>query len=895
MSSGRVASPKNPYNSNALQELRINGKTYSYYSLSSLQDNRVESLPYSVRILLESAVRNCDEFAIKKSDVENILDWQKTYKKEVEIPFQPARVLLQDFTGVPAVVDLAAMRATMVRLGKDPLKINPLCPVDLVIDHSVTADSSRTAQALAENEKLEFERNRERFQFLKWGQKAFKNMRIVPPSSGIVHQVNLEYLARSVFENNGVLYPDSLVGTDSHTTMINGLGVLGWGVGGIEAEAVMLGQPISMLLPEVVGFKLTGELPKGATATDLVLTCTKMLRDRGVVGKFVEFYGPGCASLTLSDRATVANMAPEYGATMGFFPVDEKTLEYLHNTGRSNEQINVVEHYLRAQGLFRDYNGKDPVFSGASLELDLSSVEPCLSGPKRPHDRVPVRSMKEDFTKCLTNKVGFKGYDLKNTSATSKFVYKGNEYTLKNGSLVIAAITSCTNTSNPEVMLGAGLLAKNAIDKGLKVQPYIKTTLSPGSNVVTSYLKSANLLEPLEKLGFYLAGYGCMTCIGNSGDLDTPVADAITQNDLVAAAVLSGNRNFEGRVNPHTRANYLASPILVVAYALAGRVDIDFEKEPIAVVDGKEVFLRDVWPSKDQLKDIMKNHVRPEMFREVYERISKGTENWNSLSCPENEIYEWDSKSTYIVEPPFFKGFDFTPGNIPDIKGAYCLLKLGDSVTTDHISPAGKISLKSPAARYLKTHNVEPKDFNSYGARRGNYEVMARGTFANIRLINELVGHTGPQTVHFPSSQELDIYDAADKYISEGHSLVVLAGKEYGSGSSRDWAAKGPLLQGIKAVIAESYERIHRSNLVFMGILPLQYKPGQNASTLGLTGKERFNISLNNGDLKVKQEVRVTTECGKSFEVVARIDTDVEAEYFKNQGILPYVLRKIAN
>jgi aconitate hydratase len=873
--------------------MRIGGKPYLYYSLKALNDKRFASLPYSIRILLESALRNCDEFSIKKHDVFNILNWQNTSRKDVEIPFKPARVLLQDFTGVPAVGDLAAMRNAMVRLGKDPLKINPLCPVDLVIDHSVSVDASRTPEALEINQKIEFERNKERFQFLKWGQKAFRNLLIVPPSSGIVHQVNLEYLARSVFNDGGMLYPDSLVGTDSHTTMINGLGVLGWGVGGIEGEAVMLGQPISMLLPQVVGFKLTGKLKDTATATDLVLTCTQILRQRGVVAKFVEFFGPGCSSLTISDRATVANMSPEYGATMGFFPVDKNTLEYLRTTGRSKEQVNIVEEYLREQNLFRDYNGPDPIYSGQVLELDLFNVEPCLAGPKRPHDRVALSNMKQDFTKALTNSIGFKGYGLKEPDKSASFIYQDKQYQLKNGSVVIAAITSCTNTSNPEVMLGAGLLAKNAIEKGLSVKPFIKTSLSPGSNVVTRYLESADLLKPLEKLGFYLAGYGCMTCIGNSGDLDAPVAEAINKNDIVAAAVLSGNRNFEGRINPLTRANYLGSPILVVAYALAGRVDIDFENEPIGKgKDGKEYYLRDIWSDKQLLHELVYNNVKPEMFQEIYNTISKGTSEWNSLVSEQSDLYDWDEKSTYIVEPPFFQGFKPHVPKYSDIQNAYCLLKFGDSVTTDHISPAGKIAHKSPAARYLKSLGV---DFNSYGARRGNYKVMQRGTFANIRLLNELVDHSGPQTFHFPSGEELDIWDAAERYMQEGHKLIILAGKEYGSGSSRDWAAKGPLLQGIKAVIAESYERIHRSNLVFMGILPLEFLNGESAGTLGLTGKERYNIPLFNGDLKVRQEIEVTTDTGKVFKTVARIDTDVEREYFRQQGILPYVLRKIAH
>ncbi|CAG9317338.1 unnamed protein product [Blepharisma stoltei] len=882
----------NPFNSRCLQELQANGQTYKYYSLPSLNDARLDKLPYSIRILLESAIRNCDEFSIKSSDVENILNWATTSQMDIEIPFKPARVVLQDFTGVPAVVDLAAMRDAMLRMGNDPQKINPLCPADLVIDHSIQADVARSPDALRMNEEIEFNRNKERFEFLKWGQNAFQNFLIVPPGSGIVHQVNLEYLARIIFNSNGYLYPDSVVGTDSHTTMINGAGVVGWGVGGIEAEAVMLGQVISMVLPQVVGFRLTGNLPQTATATDLVLTATKMLRQRGVVGKFVEFFGPGVEGLSIADRATIANMSPEYGATMGYFPMDHKTLDYLRSSGRTDDQIAYIEAYLRAQGLFRDFNGPDPEFSGAVLELDLSTVVPCVAGPKRPHDRVPVSDLKNDFLTGLTGLVNFKGFGVPNPDATATFDYHDQQTTIKHGSVVIAAITSCTNTSNPDVMLAAGLLARNAVAKGLTVSPHIKTTLSPGSGVVTRYLELAGVLPHLTQLGFALAGYGCMTCIGNSGDLDESVQKAIQSEDLVAAAVLSGNRNFEGRVNPFTRANYLASPPLVVAYALAGRVDIDFETEPLGTFEGAPVFLRDVWPTRDAIAQTVSEVIKPEMYREVYTRIAQGTPSWNSLQVSEGFLYEWKAESTYIHNPPFFLGLTADVPAIKDITDAYVLLKLGDSITTDHISPAGNISKNSPAARYLTSRGVQPRDFNSYGSRRGNDEVMARGTFANIRLINQLVQNPGPQTVHFPTGETIDIFDASQRYQQDGQQLIVIAGKEYGSGSSRDWAAKGPFLLGIKAVIAESYERIHRSNLIGMGILPLQFKQGESAATYGLTGTERYTIALG-GQVKVNQMIEVTTSDGKRFEVMTRIDTDVEVEYFRHNGILNYVLRKL--
>lgn len=883
----------NPFDSRCLKDLQVGSTAYKYYNIQGLEDPRLSRLPYSIRILLESAIRNCDEFEVKSSDVENILNWEQTSQQDIEIPFKPARVLLQDFTGVPAVVDLAAMRDAFVKIGGNPSKINPLCPVDLVIDHSIQVDVARTLEALQQNEEFEFNRNRERFEFLKWGQKAFENLLIVPPGSGIVHQVNLEYLARIIFDKNGVLYPDSVVGTDSHTTMINGAGVVGWGVGGIEAEAVMLGQSISMVLPEVVGFKLTGKLSEVATATDLVLTVTKMLRARGVVNKFVEFFGEGVNSLSIADRATIANMSPEYGATMGYFPMDGKTIEFLRTSGRDEAKIAYIESYLKANGLYRDYSGENPVFSGAVLELDLGSVVPCVAGPKRPHDRVSVSDLKREFETGLTGPVNFKGFGVPNPDATSQFEHSGATHTLRHGSIVIAAITSCTNTSNPSVMLAAGMLARNAVNKGLKVASFIKTSLSPGSGVVTKYLELAGVTEYLNQLGFTLAGYGCMTCIGNSGDLEEEVLKAINANDLVAASVLSGNRNFEGRVHPATRANYLASPPLVVAYALAGRVDFDFETEPLGTFEGSPVFLRDIWPSREEVTAVVNEFITPEMFKDVYTRIAQGTDRWNSLEAGEGLLYSWKEESTYIHNPPFFKHLTLEVPALNNIVNAHCLLKLGDSITTDHISPAGNIARNSPAAKYLQAHGVGPKEFNSYGARRGNDEIMVRGTFANIRLVNTLVSKPGPQTKHIPTGEDVDIFDASARYQQDGVDLIIVAGKEYGSGSSRDWAAKGPYLLGVKAVIAESYERIHRSNLLGMGILPLQFLPDQSAASLELTGLEKFNIVLN-GHVGVQQIIEVVTDSGKAFNVKARVDTDVEVEYFRHRGILHYVLRKLA-
>ncbi|XP_022699070.1 cytoplasmic aconitate hydratase-like [Varroa jacobsoni] len=837
----------NPF-AHCLSNIEINGKQYQYYSLPKLGDARYTNLPFSVRVLLESAVRNCDNFHVKESDVEALLDWKSRQEDGVEIAFKPARVLLQDFTGVPAVVDFAAMRDAVKRLGGDPQMINPMCPTDLVIDHSVQVDFSNAPESLQKNMDMEFERNAERFSFLKWGSKALHNLQIIPPGSGIVHQVNLEYLARVVFASEaGVLYPDSLVGADSHTTMVNGLGVVGWGVGGIEAEAVMLGQAVSMVLPKVVGYKLIGQLSPLATSTDLVLTITKHLRQIGVVGKFVEFFGPGVSQLSLADRATVANMCPEYGATVGFFPVDEKTIEYLKQTGRDGESVSRIQEYLRAQDMFRDYvKGRDPMFSQV-VELDLSTVVPSLSGPKRPQDRVAVSVMKQDFEECLSNKVSFKGYGIASDKMriTVSFVYEGKEYTLNHGSVVLAAITSCTNTSNPSVMLGAGLLAKKAVEKGLTVKPYIKTSLSPGSGVVTYYLRESGVTPYLEKLGFNIVGYGCMTCIGNSGPLPETVTEAIEKGDLVACGILSGNRNFEGRVHPFTRANYLASPLLVVAYALAGTVSIDFETDPIGKsLDGQNVYLRDIWPSRSEIHDVEQKYVIPTMFNEVYAKIQNGSAQWQALTASEDLLYPWDERSTYIKRPPFFDAMASDLAPIRSIENAYVLANLGDSVTTDHISPAGSISRNSPAARYLASRGLAPREFNSYGSRRGNDDVMSRGTFANIRLVNKFVAKPGPRTVHIPSGEELDIFDAASRYAQSGDQLIILAGKEYGSGSSRDWAAKGPYLLGVRAVIAESYERIHRSNLIGMGIVPLQFLQGQNAESLALTGKEQFSIDL---------------------------------------------------
>ncbi|XP_045456295.1 cytoplasmic aconitate hydratase-like [Melitaea cinxia] len=891
-----MAASNNPFNS-LLKTLEVNGKSYKYYDLAQLGDKYVR-LPYSIRVLVESCIRNCDNFQVLEKDVQNVLDWETNQNSEngVEIAFKPARVILQDLTGVPAVVDFAAMRDAVKDLGGNPDKINPICPADLVIDHSVQVDFARSSDALAKNQELEFTRNKERFQFLKWGAQAFNNMLIVPPGSGIVHQVNLEYLARVVFTGE-LLHPDSVVGTDSHTTMINGLGVVGWGVGGIEAEAVMLGQAISMLLPKVVGYKLVGELDPLVTSTDLVLTITKHLRSLGVVGQFVEFFGPGVAALSIADRATVANMCPEFGATVAHFPVDGRSLQYLRQTNRSAEKIKVIEEYLKATKQFRNYSdpSQDPVFSKV-VELDLSTVVTSVSGPKRPQDRVSVSVMKKDFNDCLSNKVGFKGYGLSPSqlSASGSFSFSdGKTYTITHGSVIIAAITSCTNTSNPSVMLGAGLLAKKAVENGLSVLPYIKTSLSPGSGVVTYYLRESGVVPYLEKLGFDIVGYGCMTCIGNSGPIDDNIANTIEKNELVCCGVLSGNRNFEGRIHPNTRANYLASPLLVIAYALAGTVDIDFEKEPLGKrADGSSVFLRDIWPTRSEIQEVENRHVIPGMFKEVYAKIEQGSPSWQALDVPQGKLYGWDPNSTYIKKPPFFDGMTKDLSPMKSISNARCLLLLGDSVTTDHISPAGSIARNSPAARFLASRGLTPREFNSYGSRRGNDAVMSRGTFANIRLVNKLAPRPGPQTTHQPSGDVLDIFDAADRYAKENVPLIAIVGKDYGSGSSRDWAAKGPFLLGIKAVIAESFERIHRSNLVGMGIMPLQFLEGQNADSLGLMGTEVYSIDVPE-DLVPHQVLTVKVDNGKSFQVIVRFDTEVDLTYFKNGGILNYMIRKM--
>uniref|UniRef100_A0A8C7A6W4 Cytoplasmic aconitate hydratase n=1 Tax=Neovison vison TaxID=452646 RepID=A0A8C7A6W4_NEOVI len=855
-----------------------------FFNLNKLKDSRYERLPFSIRVLLEAAVRNCDQFLVKKNDIENILNWNVMQHKNIEVPFKPARVILQDFTGVPAVVDFAAMRDAVKKLGGDPEKINPICPADLVIDHSIQVDFNRRTDSLQKNQDLEFERNRERFEFLKWGSQAFRNMRIIPPGSGIIHQVNLEYLARVVFDHDGYYYPDSLVGTDSHTTMIDGLGVLGWGVGGIEAEAVMLGQPISMVLPQVIGYKLVGNPHPLVTSTDIVLTITKHLRQVGVVGKFVEFFGPGVAQLSIADRATIANMCPEYGATAAFFPVDDVSIKYLVQTGRDEEKVKQMKKYLQAVGMFRDFSdpSQDPDFAQV-VELNLGTVVPCCSGPKRPQDKVAVTDMKKDFESCLGAKQGFKGFQvaLDHHNDHKTFIYNNSEFTLTHGSVVIAAITSCTNTSNPSVMLGAGLLAKKAVNAGLNVKPYIKTSLSPGSGVVTYYLRERGIF-------FYTVTYVVFysTC--------TPSFSCRTQGDLVAVGVLSGNRNFEGRVHPNTRANYLASPPLVIAYAIAGTIRINFEKEPLGVnAKGEQVFLKDIWPTRDEIQAVERQYVIPGMFKEVYQKIETVNESWNALAAPSDKLYCWNPKSTYIKSPPFFENLTLALQPPKSIVDAYVLLNLGDSVTTDHISPAGNIARNSPAARYLTNRGLTPREFNSYGSRRGNDAIMARGTFANIRLLNKFLNKQAPQTIHLPSGEILDVFDAAEQYQQAGLPLIILAGKEYGSGSSRDWAAKGPFLLGIKAVLAESYERIHRSNLVGMGVIPLEYLPGETADTLGLTGRERYTIIIPE-NLTPRMKVQVKLDTGKTFQAIMRFDTDVELTYFHNGGILNYMIRKMA-
>ena len=879
------------------------------YRLSKLEQaglGNVSKLPFSIRVLLEAVLRNCDGFSVTEDDVKNLAAWNALAPAKQEVPFKPYRVVLQDFTGVPAVVDLAAMRSAMQRIGGDPEKINPLIPVDLVIDHSVQVDFFGTEGALAQNVDIEFKRNQERYEFLKWGQQAFDNFRVVPPNVGIVHQVNLEYLAHVVAIKDGadgpVALPDTLVGTDSHTTMINGLGVLGWGVGGIEAEANMLGQPLYMLMPEVVGFELTGELPAGTTATDMVLRVVEILRQEGVVGKFVEFFGTGMNRMSVADRATIANMAPEYGATMGFFPVDSVTLDYLRQTGRSKANVELVERYCKEQGLFRVDDGPKLNYT-KTLSLDLGTVVPSLAGPKRPQDRIPLTQMKQSFNQSLTAPIGKTGFGLEKSALDRVGIVQDNGHSsqITHGAVVIAAITSCTNTSNPSVMIGAGLLAKKAVARGLTVASHVKTSLAPGSRVVTEYLNKAGLTESLQKLGFHTVGYGCTTCIGNSGPLPEPVAAAIKSGDLVASAVLSGNRNFEGRVNPLTKANYLASPPLVVAYALAGTTDIDLITEPIGQDDnGKDVFLKEIWPSAEEIRDTMASSIEPEMFTQQYEAAVKGNDLWNAIDAAGGAIYPWSDASTYIQHPPFL---DSVSGqeipNIQPIAGARVLALLGDSVTTDHISPAGSIASDGPAGKYLQQKNVAIADFNSFGSRRGNDRVMVRGTFANIRIRNQMAkGTEGGVTRQLPSGEILSIYDASMKYQNDGVPLVVLAGAEYGTGSSRDWAAKGTMLLGVKAVIAASYERIHRSNLVGMGVLPLEFADGATWQSLGLTGEESIDIPDLSNDLQPRSTITVhATDVNgntKRFTCVVRIDTPVEMQYYRNGGILPTVLRNLS-
>lgn len=915
--------------------LDVAGKSYTIYrldALSAASAGKVDRLPFSLKVLLENLLRNEDGAFVKKGDVETMANWDVRAKVEKEIAFRTARVLLQDFTGVPAVVDLAAMRDALAKLGGKPHQINPLQPVDLVIDHSVQVDEYGSDAAFLINTDLEFERNVERYVFLRWGQDAFRNFRVVPPGTGICHQVNLEYLGKTVFvnEETGEAYCDSLVGTDSHTTMINGLGVLGWGVGGIEAEAAMLGQPVSMLIPEVVGFKLHGKLPAGCTATDLVLTVTEMLRKKKVVGKFVEFFGGGLTTLSLADRSTIANMAPEYGATMGFFPVDAETLKYLRLSGRSEQHVALVEAYTKAQGLFRDDATPDPIFTD-TIELDLGIVEPSMAGPRRPQDRVPLKAAKAMYREALRVDLDKAGAikvsatpSVASIAATSPALakevarsdeegmaqpqhtddgvtchYLGQDFTLRNGAVVIAAITSCTNTSNPGVMLAAGLLARNAVKKGLTVKPWVKTSLAPGSKVVTDYFNAAGVTEYLDKLGFNLVGYGCTTCIGNSGPVPDAIASAIESGKLFVTSVLSGNRNFEGRVNPLTRYNYLASPPLVVAYALAGTMDVDLTREPIGLGSDGPVFLHDIWPSSQEVQDEILRSVKQEFFKTRYADVFKGDKHWQELNVPAGETYTWQNDSTYVKNPPYFDGMTMTPPGIRQIVGAKALAMLGDSITTDHISPAGNIPVNSPAGKWLLANSVPKKDFNSYGARRGNHDVMMRGTFANIRLRNEMVpGTEGGWTTTQPGGAPAFIYDVAMDYAKSGTPLVIVAGKEYGTGSSRDWAAKGTVLLGVKAVIAESFERIHRSNLVGMGVLPLEFTGGETRQSLGLTGFETYSIEGLDDSLSPKRTLTVKAAAAdgsvKTFGVLCRIDTPEELNYYKHGGILPYVLRSLA-
>jgi aconitate hydratase len=906
--------------------LKVGGRSFEIFRLDALEKTglAIDRLPFSLKILLENMLRHESGLADPRRDIEALARWDARAEPSREINFTPARVLLQDFTGVPAVVDLAAMRDAMQRMGGDPTRINPLQPAELVIDHSVQVDEFGTRMAFRHNVEMEYQRNRERYAFLRWGQKALRNFRVVPPGTGIVHQVNLEYLARVVFHTDDAqpqAYPDTLVGTDSHTTMVNGLGVLGWGVGGIEAEAAMLGQPVSMLIPQVVGFRLTGSLPEGATATDLVLTVTEMLRRKGVVGKFVEFFGAGLGSLRLADRATIANMAPEYGATCGIFPVDDLTLDYLEFTGRAPEHVELVRAYMKEQGLFRTDSTPEAEYSDL-LELDLGTVEPSLAGPRRPQDRIRLSEVKQSFFTAMDTMrpapsapapadAGIKRWEseggdqvaVADTLRSVPCTVDDQQFELTDGAVVIAAITSCTNTSNPSVMIGAGLVARKAAERGLNRKPWVKTSLAPGSKVVTDYLEHAGLTPYLEQLGFSLVGYGCTTCIGNSGPLPESISRAVHDGDLVVAAVLSGNRNFEGRINPDVRANYLASPPLVVAYAIAGRMDFDPYNEPIGTdSDGRSVFLKDIWPSQDEIETVMRQSVRPEMFVRQYGKVFEGDDQWRALPTPDSERFDWQDDSTYVKHPPYFEDMPREPHSVSDIRGARVLALLGDSITTDHISPAGSIKADSPAGRYLREHGVEPREFNSYGSRRGNHEVMVRGTFANIRLRNRLVpGVEGGMTRYLPDDEPMSIYDASMKYQAAGVPLIVIAGKEYGSGSSRDWAAKGPRLLGVSAVIVESYERIHRSNLIGMGILPLQFMNGENYETLGLTGVETFDISGLQAALAAKSvedrvvQVRASKPGAQdiTFTAMARLDTPQEREYYRHGGILQFVLRQL--
>jgi aconitate hydratase len=891
----------------SFSSLSMNGKDYGYYRISALDNETgsVAKLPYVIKVLLECAVRHFDGVSVTEEHVRKLVNWTVRRDSNEEVPFKPARVLLHDTTGIPALADLAAMRETMRRIAGDVTKVNPLIPVDLTIDHSVTVDHFGTPDALRLNEETELERNKERLRFLRWAQNAFRNFRVVPPSTGIMHQINMEFLSSVtvIEEKQGstMIYPDSLVGTDSHTTMINGLGVVAWGVGGIEAEAAILGQPLYFVTPEVVGFRLTGSLPEGITATDLALTITNLLRKKGVVGKFIEYVGPGVHSLSLADRATIANMAPEYGATMGYFPIDDETIRYMRLIGRAPELVAITEAYYKAQGMFADKDSREPVYSD-HIELDLGTVVPSLAGPKRPQDRISLTDMKHSFRASMVAPIEQGGYGFSGPDPDKSVIVthpSGEKSVLNNGSVVLAAITSCTNTSNPSVLIGAGLLAKKAIELGLKRPAYVKTSFTPGSRVVTDYMSMGGLLAPLEQLGFHVAGYGCATCIGNSGPLPAEISQAITDNDLIAASVLSGNRNFEGRIHPQIKANYLASPPLVVAYALAGTVNIDFDREPLGVGhNGQPVYLKQIWPSSLEIQEFMSQTVRPELFRKTYDNVYSANAAWNAIAAPEGELYEWNEQSTYIQEPPFLLEFSEEPAEVQELQDARVLLLLGDSVTTDHASPSGSIKTDSPAGIYLQTNGVNPADFNSYPSRRGNHQVMVRGAFANVRLRNRLVpGSEGGVTRYWPTGEVTSIYEASMKYKADGTILAVIAGKEYGTGSSRDWAAKGPQMLGVRMIIAESFERIHRSNLVGMGILPLQFLPGDTASNLGITGRERLSTLGLDGNIRPGQSIKLIAirEDGSmlKFDVIVRLDNIVDVSYYLNGGIMPTVMRKL--